>query len=105
MTLVFNIFWMNMAAIFALANIVLIALLLGLYYQSWRKIHSRFTASLCIFAVFFLIQSTVVVVFWFTLYSYAPDAQKLVLTAAPYLVLITGLETIGLGNIVRITWN
>jgi hypothetical protein len=105
MTFFFNIFWMNLAAVFALVNIVLIAVLLGLYYQSWRKIRSGFTASLCLFAVFFLIQSSVIVIFWFTLYSYAPDAQNLVITAAPYLVLITSLETIGLGNIVRVTWN
>src|SRR5881397_441226 len=50
----FDVFWMNVAAVFAIVNVALVFLLLGLYYQSWRKLRSALTISLMIFALFFL---------------------------------------------------
>ncbi len=100
----FDIFWMNVAAVFAVTNIVLVLILSSLYLQSWRKVRSTFAASLFIFAIFFLIQNAVIVVFWYTLYGLVPAAQSTVVAAAPYLVAINLLETIGLANLVRVTW-
>lgn len=100
----FDIFWMNAAAVLAFANIALVLTLSLLYLQSWRKVRSTFAASLLLFAVFFLIQSLVIVLFWYVLYGLVPASQSIVVAAAPYLVAINLLEMVGLGNLVRVTW-
>jgi hypothetical protein len=100
----FDIFWMNVAAIFALANVVFVILLIYAYYQSWRKFPSGFTMGLIAFAVFFLVQNAVIIVFWYVLYGLVISAQPIVVAAAPYLTLINAMETVALGNLVRITW-
>jgi len=101
----FDIFWMNVAAVFAIVNVALVFLLLGLYYQSWRRLRSTFTISLMIFAVFFLVQNLVIIVFWYALYGLVPAAEDIVLAAAPYLVVINLMQSVGLGNLVRVTWS
>ncbi len=101
----FDIFWMNVAAVFAIVNVALVFLLLGLYYQSWRRLRSTFTVSLMLFAVFFLVQNLVIIVFWYALYGLVPAAQGIVVAAAPYLVLINLMQTVGLGNLVKVTWS
>jgi hypothetical protein len=100
----FDVFWMNVAAIFALANVVLVALLIYAYLQSWRKFRSSFTTSLVVFAVFFLLQNVVIVVFWYYLYTLVSSAQPLVEAAAPYLVAVNAMETVGLGSLTVTTW-
>ena len=100
----FGVFWMNVAAIFALANVVLVALLIYVYLQSWRKFRSSFTTSLVVFAVFFLLQNVVIVVFWYYLYTLVSSAQPLVEAAAPYLVAVNAMETVGLGSLTVTTW-
>ena len=101
----FDIFWMNVAAVFAIVNVALVFLLLGLYYQSWRRLRSTFTISLMIFAVFFLVQNLVIIVFWYALYGLVPIAEDIVLAAAPYLVVINLMQSVSLGNLVRVTWS
>lgn len=100
----FDIFWMNVAAVFALANVAFVLVLIAVYYQSWRKMRSSFAASLIMFAAFFLVQNVVIIVFWYVLYGLVPEAQAIVVGAAPYLALINFFETAALGNLVRITW-
>ncbi len=101
----FDIFWMNVAAVFAVFNVALVLILMALYYQSWRRLRSTFTASLILFAAFFFIQNLVIIVFWYDLYGLVPAAQDIIAAAAPYLTLINLLETVALGNLVRITWS
>jgi hypothetical protein len=100
----FGVFWMNVAAIFALANVVFVLLLMYAYFQSWRKFRSSFTSSLLVFAFFFLLQNVVIVVFWYYLYTLVPSAESLVVAAAPYLVLVNAMETVGLGTLTATTW-
>lgn len=100
----FDIFWMNVAAIFAFLNVAFVLVLMVLYFQSWRRVHSSLSVSLVTFAGFFLIQNLVIIVFWFVLYGLVPQAQAVVEGAAPYLTAINALESIGLGNLVRVTW-
>jgi len=100
----FGVFWMNVAAIFALANVALVILLIYAYAQSWKKFRSTFTTSLVVFAVFFLLQNVVIVVFWYYLYSLVASAQPLVEAAAPYLVVVNAMETVGLGSLTATTW-
>jgi hypothetical protein len=100
----FDIFWMNVAAVFAFINVAFVLLLIGLYFQSWRRIHSSLSMSLMTFAGFFLVQNLVIIIFWFVLYGLVPQAEAVVQGAAPYLTAINALEAIGLGNLVRVTW-
>jgi len=58
-----------------------------------------------IFAVLFLVQNLVIIVFWYALYGLVPAAEDIVLAAAPYLVVINLLQSVGLGNLVRVTWS
>lgn len=102
--MVFDIFWMNVAAVFALINVVFVVLLIYAYYQSWRNFRSGFTASLVAFAAFFLVQNAIIIIFWYVLYGLVASAQPIVVAAAPYLTLINAMEAIALGNLVRVTW-
>lgn len=101
----FDIFWMNVAAIFAFLNVAIVLALMGLYLQSWRKLRSSLSVSLTTFAGFFLVQNLVIIVFWLILYSIVPSAHDIVVAAAPYLTAINALESIGLANLLRVTWS
>jgi len=90
------------AAVFALANTVLIVILLVLYSSSFRKIRSSFTIGLIFFALFFLVQNIAIIIFWYQLYSLGP-AVAIVNAASPYMTVINLVETIGLISIVRVS--
>lgn len=98
----FDVLWMNVAAVFAFINVAFVALLIYAYADSWRKVKSNFTASLTVFAVFFLIQNLVIIVFWYVLYTTV--AEPVVVAAAPYLTAVNAAEAIGLGLLTRSTW-
>jgi hypothetical protein len=95
---------MNIAAVFALANVVFVALLIYAYVESWRNVRSSFTVSLIVFAAFFLIQNLVIIVFWYWLYGLVPAAQSTVEAAAPYLTAVNAMEAVALGSLTRLTW-
>ena len=99
----YDIFWMNVAAVFAFVNLALVLGLIALYYQSWRRIPSSLTLGLIVFASFFLVQNFVIVVFWYVLYGLVASAQEVVVGAAPYLVAINATESLALANLVRVT--
>ena len=99
----YDIFWMNVAAVFAFVNLALVLGLIALYYQSWRRIPSSLTLGLIVFASFFLVQNFVIVVFWYVLYGLVASAQAVVVGAAPYLVAINATESLALANLVRVT--
>ena len=100
----YDIFWMNVAAILALLNLAFVLGLIVLYLQSWVKVPSSITLGLVVFAVFFLIQNLVIVVFWYVLYGLVPSAQGLVVGAAPYLTAINATEFVALANLFRVSW-
>ena len=100
----FDILWMNVAAVFAFLNVAFVTLLVAFYFQSWRRVRSSLSLSLMSFAIFFLIQNGVIIVFWYVLYGLVPSAQAIVVAAAPYLVAINALESLALANLVRVTW-
>ena len=96
--------WLYAAAVFALANTVLIIILLSLYGSSFRKIKSTFTMGLILFALFFLLQNIAIIIFWYQLYNLAPTtAGPIVDAASPYMTVINLIETIGLAILVRVT--
>jgi hypothetical protein len=95
--------WLYVSAVFALANTVLILILVSLYASSFRKIRSPFTLGLILFAVFFLIQNIAIIVFWFQLYSLGPSFTAIVDSASPYMTVINLVETVALISIVRVS--
>jgi hypothetical protein len=100
----FDVLWMNVAAVFALANVAIVVVLIYAYLQTWRRFRSNFTASLVIFSMFFLLQNVIVIVFWYFLYSQVSSALLLVEAAAPYLAFLNATETVGLGSLTMMTW-
>ena len=98
----FDVFWMNVAAVFAFVNVALVGLLIYAYVDSWRKIRSGFTVSLIVFSVFFLVQNLVIIVFWYVLYTTV--SVPVVEAAAPYLTAVNAVEALGLGMLTRTTW-
>jgi hypothetical protein len=98
----FDVFWMNVAAVFALVNVALVGALIYAYAQSWRHIRSNFTASLLVFAVFFLVQNFVIILFWYVMYTTV--SEPIVSAAAPYLTGVNVAEAVGLGLLTRSTW-
>ena len=95
--------FLYVAAFFALANTVLIVVLLLLYSGSLRKVRSSFTLGLLVFAVFFLMQNIAIIVFWFWLYTMVSTAASVVNTASPYMTVINAVETIALIILVHTT--
>ena len=96
--------WLYVAAVFALANTVLIVILLSLYSSSYRKIRSPFTIGLILFALFFLIQNIAIIIFWYQLYNLVPTAVGGVVdAAAPYMTFINLVETVALAILVRVS--
>jgi hypothetical protein len=87
---------MNLAGVIAFLNVALVLALAGLYLQSWRRLHSSLSIALVSFAVLFLVQNAVIIIFWFEFYTAT--------AAAPYLVAINAMESLALANLVRITW-
>ena len=98
----FEVFWMNVAAIFAFINVALVVILTYAYVQSWRQVRSGFTLSLIVFALLFLVQNLVIIVFWYVLYSTV--SLPVVQAAAPYLTAVNAVEALGLGMLTRTTW-
>jgi len=76
-------------------------LLLGLiyvYYQNLRKIKSSFTVGLLIFAILFLTQNIISLYYFITMMSYyAPEVEV-------HVFILTLLQTIGFGILLKITW-
>ena len=95
--------WLYVAAVFALANTVLIVILVSIYTSSFRKIRSPFALGLILFAVFFLIQNLAIIIFWYQLYQLAPSAVAIVNSASPYMTVINLVETVALISIVRVS--
>jgi hypothetical protein len=87
---------MNLAGVIAFINVALVLVLAGLYLQSWRNLHSSLSVALVSFAVLFLVQNAVIIIFWFEFYTAT--------AAAPYLVTINAMESLALGNLLRVTW-
>ena len=95
--------WLYVSAIFALANTLLIVILIVLYSGSLKRIRSPFTLGLLVFALFFLIQNISIIVFWDWLYNMVPTAQSVVDIASPYMTVINAVETVALISLVRTT--
>ena len=95
--------FMLAAAVAALTNIGLLAVIIVTYIQNMRVIKSYFTYGLVLVASLFIVQNIVIVIFWSNLYMAGPTIQNIVDAAAPYLFAINAAQSAGLAILLWIT--
>ncbi len=71
------------AAVAAITNIGLLAVIIATYIQNARLIKSYFTYGLVLVASLFIVQNIVIVIFWSNLYMAGPAIKNIVDAAAP----------------------
>lgn len=80
------------------ANIFLTLGLLAIYMQNYRKIKSKYTIGLMVFATFFFLQSMMGLYFNATMAMYSsPTAEKAAL-------LLEGIKAVGFAVLLKISW-
>ena len=95
--------FMLAAAVAALTNIGLLAVIIVTYIQNMRVIKSYFTYGLVLVASLFMVQNIVIVIFWSNLYMAGPTIKNIVDAAAPYLFAINIAQSAGLAILLWIT--
>ena len=95
--------FMLAAAVAALTNIGLLAVIIVTYIQNMRVIKSYFTYGLVLVASLFMVQNIVIVIFWSNLYMAGPTIKNIVDAAAPYLFAINIAQSAGLSILLWIT--
>ena len=89
---------MNITTILTGISTILLLGLLFIYYKNLRKIKSNFTIGLFIFALLFLIQNIISLYYFITMMNYyAPEVEI-------HVFILTLLQTIGFGILLKITW-
>ena len=84
-------------AITAVSTIFLLGLLY-VYSKNLKKIKSRFTIGLLIFALLFLLQNLISLYYYITMMKYyAPEVEI-------HVFILTLLQTIGFAILLKITW-
>ena len=80
----------EMAAIFSLANVVLLLVLVAIYGNSFRRIRAEFTFGMLFFAAMFLFQNLMTLYSYLAMFMYfASNVDQLVLS-------VTLVQTLGL---------
>lgn len=77
------------AALFSLANILLLVGLIAVYGNSFRKIQAQFTAGLLFFAALFLLQNLLALYSYVAMFMYYAGVEMLVMA-------VTAVQTVGL---------
>ena len=89
---------MNFTTILTGFSTLLLSGLLYVYYKNLRKIKSKFTIGLFVFALLFLIQNLVSLYYYLTMMKYySPEVEVHVFT-------LTLLQTIAFLILLKITW-
>ena len=95
--------FMIAAVIAAFVNIGLLGITITTYVQNMRLLKSYYTLGLVLVATLLMIQNTVIVVFWATLYMHSSDLMKSTDMVSHYLFMINVVQTLGLSILVWIT--
>ena len=89
---------MNITTILAGISTLLLLGLLYVYSKSLKKIKSKFTAGLFIFALLFLIQNLVSLYYYITMMKYySPEVEI-------HVFILTLLQAMGFAILLKITW-
>ena len=89
---------MNFTTILTGFSTLLLSGLLYVYYKNLRKIKSKFTIGLFVFALLFLIQNLVSLYYYLTMMKYyTPEVEV-------HVFILTLLQTIAFLILLKITW-
>ncbi|MBI2541437.1 hypothetical protein HYV80_01895 [Candidatus Woesearchaeota archaeon] len=89
---------MNLTTILAVVSVSALGMLLHIYIKNLRKIKSRFTIGLFIFALLFLVQGLISLYYYLTMMDYySPEVEV-------HVFILTLLQTVGFLILLKITW-
>ena len=89
---------MDITTILTGISTVLLLGLIYVYYKNLKKIKSNFTIGLLIFALLFLIQNIISLCYFIAMKNYyAPEVEI-------HVFILTLLQAIGFGVLLKITW-
>lgn len=89
---------MNFTTTLTLISILLLLGLLYVYSKNLKKIKSKFTIGLFLFALLFLIQNLMSFYYYLTMMKYyAPEVEV-------HVFILTLLQTIAFGILLKLTW-
>lgn len=88
----------DLALLLHSANIILVLGLLYVYVQNYRKIRSKYTIGLVVFAAFFLLQSIMGLYFDITMAMYRDK------TAENAAMFLEALKAVGFAALLKISW-
>ena len=89
---------MNITTIMTGISTVLLLGLIYVYYKNLKKIKSNFTIGLLIFALLFLIQNIISLCYFIAMKNYyVPEVEI-------HVFILTLLQAIGFGVLLKITW-
>ena len=89
---------MNITTILTIVSTFLLLTLMYVYYRNLKKIKSKFTIGLFIFALLFLLQNLVSLYFYLTMMSYySPEVEV-------HVFILTLLQTVAFLILLKITW-
>lgn len=89
---------MKFTAFLAVTSALLLLGMLYVYYKNLKKIKSKFTIGLFIFAILFLIQNIVSLYFYLTMMDYYASQVE------AHVFILTLLQTIAFSVLLKITW-
>jgi len=89
---------MNLTTLLTGVSTLLLLGLISVYLRNLRRIPSFFTSGLLIFALLFFIQNVVSLFYFITMRNYyVPEVEI-------HVFILTLLQTIGFGTLLKITW-
>jgi len=89
---------MNVTTTLTAISILALGGLLNIYIQNLKKIKSKFTIGLLVFALLFLIQNLISLYYYLTMMDYySPEVEV-------HVFILTLLQTIGFLILLKITW-
>ena len=89
---------MNLTTILTIVSVVILGMLLHIYIKSLKKIKSKFTISLLVFALLFLLQNLISLYYYLTMMKYySPEVEV-------HVFILTLLQTIAFSILLKITW-
>ena len=89
---------MKVTAVLTGISALLLGALIHVYIKNLRKIKSKFTIGLFVFALLFLVQNLI------SLYYYATMMEYYVPEVENHVFILTLLQTIGFAILLKITW-
>ena len=89
---------MDVITILEIINVLLLVGILAAYWQNWRQIKAPITVALMVFVGLFLLQNVIGLALGAMNYMYFAKEVE------PFMMVLTGIQTIGFAVLLWITW-